>query len=165
MSERRSGAPRGPRGRVPGTTLTEVQGRILEFIRRHQAERGFPPSMQDIGDALGVTSKSSVKHQLHQIEAKGYIRRDPWKPRSIRVVEPDEPEAERDEAPSNVIPFIRGGGLPPQVEYLTCECGEAWFETKVSVGVDGVVGAYGMPLRCVACGKDQPITPLNWSGA
>lgn len=148
----------------PRSGVTDAQ--LVTFIRGFITDHGYPPSMQDIGAAVGLSSMSSVRHRLVRLEEAGLIRRDPLRPRTITVVDPDEQsEAERDGAPSNVIPFIRGGGLPPQVEYLTCECGEAWFETKVSVGVDGVVGAYEMPLRCVACGKAQPITPVNWSGA
>ncbi len=73
-----------------GVGLTERQRLILEHIRDSVATRGYPPSMREIGEAVGLTSTSSVKHQLSALEAKGLLRRDPHRPRAIEVVMPDE---------------------------------------------------------------------------
>ncbi|MFH5822561.1 transcriptional repressor LexA [Georgenia sp. AZ-5] len=67
--------------------LTERQVLILETIRSAVASRGYPPSMREIGDAVGLTSPSSVKHQLGVLERKGYVRRDPNRPRAIELIE------------------------------------------------------------------------------
>ena len=101
-----TGKPR--RGRPPGATITELpdgwsdgegqtlrQRRILESIRESVETRGYPPSMREIGTLVGLTSPSSVAHQLHVLERKGYIRRDPNLPRAIEVFSPESGEAAR----------------------------------------------------------------------
>lgn len=74
----------------PHGDITDRQRRILEAIRESVATRGYPPSMREIGDAVGLTSSSSVKHQLSALQAKGYLRQDPNRPRALDVVMPDE---------------------------------------------------------------------------
>ncbi|WP_454294456.1 transcriptional repressor LexA [Salana multivorans] len=66
--------------------LTVRQRAVLEVIRRSITERGYPPSMREIGEEVGLASPSSVKHQLQQLEDKGYLRRDPMRPRAMEVV-------------------------------------------------------------------------------
>src|SRR6185503_19885526 len=77
-------------GRDPGDGLTARQRTILSVIRDAVSSRGFPPSMREIGDAVGLQSTSSVSHQLAVLEQKGYIRRDPNKPRALDVRAPGE---------------------------------------------------------------------------
>jgi repressor LexA len=72
--------------------LTSRQRRILDVIRDAVDEHGYPPSIREIGDAVGLTSTSSVHSQLKALQRKGYIRRDPTKPRAIEV-HVDEPAA------------------------------------------------------------------------
>jgi repressor LexA len=75
--------------------LTPRQRRILEVIREWVDRRGYPPSVREIGEAVGLTSTSSVAHQLRALERKGYLRRDPNRPRAVGVLPPDadvEPE-------------------------------------------------------------------------
>lgn len=67
-------------------TLSTKQLAILEVIRGSVAERGYPPSMREIGDAVGLSSLSSVTHQLNQLELAGYLRRDPNRPRALEVL-------------------------------------------------------------------------------
>jgi repressor LexA len=67
------------------TALTERQRTILEVIRSSVTNRGYPPSIREIGDAVGLTSTSSVAHQLRTLERKGYLRRDPNRPRAVDV--------------------------------------------------------------------------------
>jgi repressor LexA len=76
---------------VRGTTrrrkaLSEKQQAVLEVIQSSVARRGYPPSMREIGDAVGLASLSSVTHQLKQLELAGYIRRDPKRPRALEVI-------------------------------------------------------------------------------
>jgi repressor LexA len=68
------------------TSLSEKQTAILEMIQRSVASRGYPPSMREIGDAVGLSSLSSVTHQLTQLELSGYLRRDPNRPRALEVL-------------------------------------------------------------------------------
>ncbi|NNG39582.1 transcriptional repressor LexA [Flexivirga sp. ID2601S] len=77
-----------------GESLTTRQRKVLQVIRSSVARRGYPPSLREIGDAVGLTSPSSVAHQLTMLERKGYLRRDPNRPRAIEVI---DPEAGRDE--------------------------------------------------------------------
>ncbi|SEJ47442.1 transcriptional repressor LexA [Demequina mangrovi] len=83
----------------PATGLTARQRAVVDFIRATVLERGYPPSMREIGDAVGLTSPSSVKHQLTALEAKGVLRRDPHRPRAIEVVLPGEEPPAAVEAP------------------------------------------------------------------
>lgn len=69
--------------------LTARQERILETIRASVHDKGYPPTMREIGEVVGLTSTSSVKHQLQALEAKGYLRRDPNLPRAIDVIMPE----------------------------------------------------------------------------
>ena len=75
---------------TPTGEITERQRRILEAIRDSVAARGYPPSMREIGEAVGLTSSSSVKHQLNALQTKGYLRQDPHRPRALEVVMPDD---------------------------------------------------------------------------
>jgi repressor LexA len=68
------------------TSLSDKQLAILEVIQKSVASRGYPPSMREIGDAVGLSSLSSVTHQLNQLELSGYLRRDPNRPRALEVL-------------------------------------------------------------------------------
>jgi repressor LexA len=78
-----------PDGPADATGLTPRQRRVLAVIRDSVAERGYPPSMREIGVSVGLTSSSSVAHQLRVLEAKGFLRRDPNRPRALEVLLPD----------------------------------------------------------------------------
>jgi repressor LexA len=73
------------------TVLTERQRTILDVIRSSVTTRGYPPSIREIGDAVGLTSTSSVAHQLRTLERKGYLRRDANRPRAVDVRSADDP--------------------------------------------------------------------------
>ncbi|WP_066582219.1 transcriptional repressor LexA [Cellulomonas timonensis] len=75
---------------APSDELTPRQRLVLETVRAAVESRGYPPSMREIGEAVGLTSPSSVKHQLTSLERKGYLRRDPNRPRAIEVVQRDD---------------------------------------------------------------------------
>ncbi|KUG61173.1 LexA family transcriptional regulator [Kocuria rosea subsp. polaris] len=83
---RARGARPGARSRSRG--LSVRQRTILEAIQRSIAEHGYPPSMREIGDLVGLASLSSVTHQLSQLEKLGYLRRDPKRPRAMEVLTP-----------------------------------------------------------------------------
>lgn len=67
--------------------LTPRQREILEYIRAQIRERGYPPSVREIGQAIGLSSSSTVHGHLARLEEKGYLRRDPDKPRAIEVTD------------------------------------------------------------------------------
>src|SRR5581483_6947962 len=70
---------------TPQPGLTARQRTILDVIRSSVTTRGYPPSIREIGDAVGLTSTSSVAHQLRTLERKGFLRRDPNRPRAVDV--------------------------------------------------------------------------------
>jgi repressor LexA len=70
--------------------LTPRQRKVLEVIRDWVERFGYPPSVREIGDAVGLTSTSSVHHQLRALERKGYLRRDPNRTRAVDVRGPEE---------------------------------------------------------------------------
>jgi repressor LexA len=72
-------------------SLSDKQIAILETIQRAVSTHGYPPSMREIGDAVGLSSLSSVTHQLNQLELSGYLRRDPNRPRALEVLIELEP--------------------------------------------------------------------------
>ncbi|GLY17601.1 transcriptional repressor LexA [Kineosporia rhizophila] len=82
-----------PDGPPDGDGLTVRQRRVLETIRETVDRRGYPPTMREIGEAVGLTSPSSVAHQLSSLEKKGFVRRDPNRPRAIEVIMPGERQA------------------------------------------------------------------------
>jgi repressor LexA len=69
-----------------GAKLSARQASILEFIQQKLDERGYPPSVREIGEAVGLKSSSTVHAHLKQLEKKGYIHRDPTKPRAIEIM-------------------------------------------------------------------------------
>ena len=68
-----------------GDGLTQRQRRVLELIRDSIERRGYPPSVREIGEAVGLSSASSVAHQLSVLQKKGWLRRDPNRPRALDV--------------------------------------------------------------------------------
>src|SRR5436309_252611 len=68
--------------------ITARQRRILEFIRQTVQGRGYPPTVREIGEAVGLTSSSSVHAQLANLERRGLLRRDPTKPRAMELQGP-----------------------------------------------------------------------------
>ncbi|MHB1419873.1 MAG: transcriptional repressor LexA [Bacillota bacterium] len=68
------------------TAITDRQRSILDYIKKEIRYRGYPPSVREIGEAVGLSSSSTVHGHLEQLERKGYIRRDPTKPRAIEVL-------------------------------------------------------------------------------
>jgi repressor LexA len=73
--------------------LSKRQQAVLETIAQSLDSRGYPPTLREIGAAIGLTSPSSVKHQLNVLEERGFIRRDPNRPRAIEVVSLEDEES------------------------------------------------------------------------
>jgi repressor LexA len=107
-----------PDGPADATGLTPRQRRVLEVIRDSVERRGYPPSMREIGEAVGLTSTSSVAHQLATLQRKGFLRRDANRPRAVEVTLPPDatvdPTGEGDARPTPayvpVVGRIAAGG-------------------------------------------------------
>jgi repressor LexA len=79
--------------------LTKRQQEIFEFIKRYSSEHGYPPTVRDIGKAIGLTSSSTVHAHLSNLEKLGLVRRDPTKPRALELL---------GQAAKKVVPGPRG---------------------------------------------------------
>lgn len=75
------------------TKVSKRQEAILEFIKEQVRLKGYPPSVREIGEAVGLASSSTVHGHLSRLEGKGLIRRDPTKPRAIEIITPEEENA------------------------------------------------------------------------
>ena len=95
--------PFSPKQKPDESTLTDRQRKVLDAIRTHIDEQGFAPSFREIGNAAGLKSPSSVKHQLQVLEDKGFIRMNANKGRAIEVVNLNDEEPNGKVA--QVIPF------------------------------------------------------------
>ncbi|RWZ60402.1 transcriptional repressor LexA [Halobacillus fulvus] len=73
--------------------LSKRQQEILDFIKEQVMLKGYPPSVREIGQSVGLASSSTVHGHLSRLEKKGYIRRDPTKPRAIEVIELEEEDS------------------------------------------------------------------------
>lgn len=101
--------PDGPPG---GDGLTARQRRVLETIQQAVERRGYPPSLREIGEAVGLTSPSSVAHQLTSLERKGFLRRDPNRPRAIEVIMPGERSTTSERTSGGLAPLDDARGRP-----------------------------------------------------
>lgn len=95
--------PRHEERDVPMVDLTKRQQEIFEFIKRYSARHGYPPTVRDIGKAVGLASSSTVHAHLANLEKVGLLRRDPSKPRAIELL---------DKAVEGVKSIVRPTGLP-----------------------------------------------------
>lgn len=118
MARKSSSPGLSPTGKPDPTELSDRQRRILEVIKDAVLLRGYPPSIREIGDAAGLQSTSSVAYQLKQLEKKGFLRRDPNKPRAVdmRTLSASDPPkkpgrkagatAPADATPTSFIPVL-----------------------------------------------------------
>jgi len=75
----------------PSHVLTWRQRKVLQVIRESVQQRGYPPSIREIGEAVGLISTSAVSYQLSTLQKKGYLRRDVGRPRTVEVRLPGHP--------------------------------------------------------------------------
>src|SRR4051812_17834871 len=111
--------------------LTTRQQQIFEFIKRYTTEKGYPPTVRDIGQAIGLTSSSTVHAHLANLERLGVLRRDPTKPRAMEVL--------ADRAKRAVVP----SGLPLVGRVAAGTAILAGGEIGGDVGVVAVAGGGG----------------------
>jgi repressor LexA len=99
-------APTDPNDRRPDKPLTQRQHDVLAFIDQCVRERGYPPSVREIGEAVGLNSPSSVHSHLHTLQRLGYLRRDPTKPRAIEVTADSATGAMAERRPTRHVPLV-----------------------------------------------------------
>jgi len=88
------------------TELTDRQRQVLEFIDTQVRERGYPPSVREIGEAVGLSSSSTVHAHLAALQDKGYLKRDPTKPRAMELVYEAESGNAIERRPVRHIPLV-----------------------------------------------------------
>lgn len=86
--------------------MTKRQQQILDFIRSELNLRGYPPSVREIGEAVGLSSSSTVHSHLAALEAKGFLRRDPTKPRALEVLDFRDTESGIDIGQVRAMPVV-----------------------------------------------------------
>jgi repressor LexA len=120
--------------------VTARQRRIIEFIKGTVRERGYPPTVREIGEAVGLTSSSSVHAQLANLERRGLLRRDPTKPRAMELQGPDG----RSVAAVN-IPVL--GRISAGAPTLAADDVEAYLAVPMDYTGDGGVGHFALRVR------------------
>src|ERR1700732_2987109 len=127
----------------PGHVLAWRQRKVLQVIRESVQRRGYPPSMREIGEAVGLTSTSSVSYQLSTLQSKGYLRRDAGRPRTVEVRLPGHPavrpEAEQDEETAMDIPSQEAAYVPLVGRILAEEAIEDIFPLPKQIVGDGTL--------------------------
>ncbi len=71
--------------KITTQTISIRQQQILDYLKKHLKQKGYPPSVREIGKAVGLSSSSTVHSHLEALEKKGYIRKDPTKPRALKI--------------------------------------------------------------------------------
>lgn len=144
--------------------LSERQVRILEYIRQVTRARAYPPSVREIGEAVGLSSSSTVHNHLNQLERRGLIKRDPSKSRTVQLVE----DAQRMESRTPAVPVPVVGnvaaGTPILAEQNIEEhimlspdlAEEGWFALRVRGDSMVNAGIYDGDLVIVRPQQDAP---------
>jgi repressor LexA len=120
---------------VTEPSLTERQRGILEFIESQTRTRGYPPSVREIGEAVGLTSTSTVHAHLGTLQRLGYLRRDPTKPRAIEVRYDPDSGAAVERRPVRHVPLV--GDVAAGTDVLAQENIEEMLPVPVDFTGDG----------------------------
>ena len=110
------------------TPLTARQQEILDYLQKHLKQYGYPPSVREIGQALGLSSSSTVHVHLTHLEDKGWIRRDPSKPRAIEILVDDDEVAAETGAEIITLPIV--GKVAAGVPITAVENIEGYFSVS-----------------------------------
>ena len=116
-------------------TLTDRQRTILQVIEDHMREHGYPPSVREIGEAVGLTSPSTVHSHLSTLQRLGYLRRDPTKPRAIEVRFDPSSGAAIERRPVRHVPLV--GDVAAGTDVLAQERVEELFPLPEDFTGDG----------------------------
>ena len=120
---------------MPQPTLTARQREVLEIIERHMQQRGYPPSVREIGEAVGLTSPSTVHAHLAALQKRGYLYRDPTKPRAIEVRWDPNSDAVVERRPVRHVPLV--GDVAAGTDVLAQENVEELLPLPVDFTGDG----------------------------
>lgn len=120
---------------MPPQALTARQRQVLEIIEQHTREQGYPPSVREIGEAVGLTSPSTVHAHLAALQRRGYLRRDPTKPRAIEVRWDPNSDAIADRRPVRHVPLV--GDVAAGTDVLAQENIEELLPLPVDFTGDG----------------------------
>lgn len=115
--------------------LTNRQREILDVIESHMQEHGYPPSVREIGEAVGLTSPSTVHNHLLSLQRLGYLRRDPTKPRAIEVRYDSNSGVQMERRPVRNVPLV--GDVAAGVNVLAHENIEELFPVPTDFTGDG----------------------------
>lgn len=113
--------------------LSPRQRQILEFIRSEVMKKGYPPSVREVGQAVGLSSSSTVHAHLGKLEEKGYIRRDPTKPRAIELLD----RANGENIRTDVVQVPVVGKVTAGAPILAVENIEEYFPLPKEIAGDG----------------------------
>jgi repressor LexA len=122
-------------GVMIGPKITARQKEILVFIESQMRDRGYPPSVREIGEAVGLTSPSTVHSHLNTLERLGYLRRDPTKPRAIEVRWDSNSGAVMERRPVRHVPLV--GDVAAGTDVLAEENVEELFPVPVDFTGEG----------------------------
>ncbi|MGD2100804.1 MAG: transcriptional repressor LexA [Acidimicrobiia bacterium] len=117
--------------------LTERQQQVLDYIKRTVEERGYPPSVREIGEAVGLSSPSSVHAQLNSLVAAGMIKKDPAKPRAIMITDETPAPAETDDRSTRKVPVL--GRIAAGAPILAAEQVDEFMSLPTELVGDGPV--------------------------
>ena len=117
--------------------LTDRQREILDFIVAQQRDRGYPPSVREIGEAVGLTSPSTVHTHLATLQRRGFLRRDPTKPRAIEVTYDPASGASIERRPVAHIPLV--GDVAAGTDVLAVENVEELVPVPADFTGDGTL--------------------------
>ena len=121
--------------------LSDRQSRILDYIRYVNRVRGYPPSVREIGEAVGLSSSSTVHNQLNQLERRGYVKRDASKSRTVQLVQ----DAAAEEKRRSAVPVPVVGHVAAGQPILAEENVEEYIQTPPFAGGDE--GEYLLRVR------------------
>jgi repressor LexA len=113
--------------------LSQRQSRILDYIREVTRARNYPPSVREIGEAVGLSSSSTVHNHLNQLERRGLIRRDPSKSRTVQLVE----DVENDQMRRSAVPIPVVGNVAAGMPILAEENIEDHLMLSPDLAEDG----------------------------
>lgn len=119
------------------TELTGKRREILDFISAQIRERGYPPTVREVGEAVGLTSSSTVHAHLKTLQRQGYLRRDPTKPRAIGVNYDTGATAPVDRRPARHVPLV--GDVAAGTDVLAQENVEEYLPLPEDFTGDGVL--------------------------
>jgi repressor LexA len=120
---------------VSSSSLTKRQQEILDFIEQEMRERGYPPSVREIGEAVGLTSPSTVHSHLASLQRLGFLRRDPTKPRAIEVRYDPNSGAAMERRPVRHVPLV--GDVAAGTDVLAQENVEEIYPLPADLTGDG----------------------------